>query len=180
MISLEFSMYGNMPSADSDSFTSSFPTWIPFVSFSCLTVVVRLSIQIEWKWWEWTLIWKDTSTPCSQQHYLQLQRYGSNQNVQHMNASRVCAVCIHTHTHTRTYMWRPDSSDGKESVYNAGRPGFNSWVGKTSWRRAWQPTPVFLPGESHGQWSLVGSRPWGCKESGTTERLTWQIQTNTQ
>ena len=37
----------------------------------------------------------------------------------------------------------------------------------------WQPTPVFLPGEeSHGQRSLVGCSPWGCKESGTTERLT--------
>ena len=31
------------------------------------------------------------------------------------------------------------------------RPGFDSWVGKISWRRKWQPTPVFLPGESHGQ-----------------------------
>ena len=48
------------------------------------------------------------------------------------------------------------SSNGKESVYNAGRPGFNSWVRKVPWRRAWQPTPVFLPGESHGQRSLVG------------------------
>ena len=33
------------------------------------------------------------------------------------------------------------------------------------WRRAWQPTPVFLPGESHGQRSLVSYSPWGCKES---------------
>ena len=41
-----------------------------------------------------------------------------------------------------------------------------------SWRRKWQPTPVFLPGESHGKRSLVGYSPWGCKESKTTERLT--------
>ena len=34
--------------------------------------------------------------------------------------------------------------------------GFNPWVGKILWRRAWQPTLVFLPGESHGQRSLVG------------------------
>ena len=40
------------------------------------------------------------------------------------------------------------------------------------WRRKWQPTPVFLPGESHGQRSLVGYSPWGRKESDTTERLT--------
>ena len=36
-------------------------------------------------------------------------------------------------------------------------------------RRAWQPTPIFLPGESHGQRSLVGYCPWGRKESDTTE-----------
>ena len=43
------------------------------------------------------------------------------------------------------------------------------WVGKTPWRRAWQRTPVFLPGESHEQRSLVGYSPWGCTESDTTE-----------
>ena len=37
------------------------------------------------------------------------------------------------------------------------------------WRRKWQPTPVFLPGESQGQWSLVGCRLWGGTESDTTE-----------
>ena len=39
------------------------------------------------------------------------------------------------------------------------------------WRRKWQPTPVFLPGESHGQRSLVGYSPWDRKESDMTERL---------
>ena len=39
------------------------------------------------------------------------------------------------------------------------------------WRRAWQPTPVFLPGESHGQRSLVGYSPWGHKELNMTERI---------
>ena len=47
--------------------------------------------------------------------------------------------------------------------------GFNLWVRKIPWRRAWQPTLVFLPGESHGQRSLVGYSPWGRKESDTTE-----------
>ena len=42
------------------------------------------------------------------------------------------------------------------------------WVGKIPWRRAWQPTPVFLPGESHGQRSLAGYSPWGRKELNTT------------
>ena len=60
----------------------------------------------------------------------------------------------------------------------SGRPGFNPWVGKTAWRRAWQPTPLFLPGESHGQWSLAGYCPWGGKESDMTERLsTWKSVT---
>ena len=47
----------------------------------------------------------------------------------------------------------------KNAFANAGdmRCRFNPWVGKIPWRRAWQPTPVFLPGESHGQRSLVGS-----------------------
>ena len=43
-------------------------------------------------------------------------------------------------------------------------------VGKIPWRRAWQPTPVFLLGESHGQRSLAGYSPWGCKELDTTEK----------
>ena len=43
---------------------------------------------------------------------------------------------------------------------------------KILWRRKWQPTPVFLPGESHGQRSLAGYSPWGHKESDPTEQLT--------
>ena len=54
------------------------------------------------------------------------------------------------------------------------RPGFNPWVGKIPWRRKWQPTPVFLPGESHGRRRLVGYSPRGCKELDTTERLHFQ------
>ena len=52
------------------------------------------------------------------------------------------------------------------------RPGFNSWVRKIPWRGEWQPIPVFLPGKSHRQRSLVGYSPWGCKELDTTEQLT--------
>ena len=43
-------------------------------------------------------------------------------------------------------------------------------VGKITWRRKWQPTPVFLPGKVHGQRSLVGYSPRDCKELDTTER----------
>ena len=46
---------------------------------------------------------------------------------------------------------------------------FDPWVRKIFWRRTWQPTPVLLPGESHGQRSLVGYSPWDLKESDMTE-----------
>ena len=55
------------------------------------------------------------------------------------------------------YLGFPGDSDAKEW----GRPGFDPSVGKMPWRRAWQSTPVFLPGESHGQRSLAGYSPWG-------------------
>ena len=60
-------------------------------------------------------------------------------------------------------------------AYNAGDLG--SWVGKILQRRRWQPTPVLLPGKSHGQRSMVGYSPWGHKESDTTEQL--HLYTNT-
>ena len=59
----------------------------------------------------------------------------------------------------------PGDSVGKNPAANAGDAGSilhtqeKSWVGKISWRRAWQPTPVFLPGESHGQRGLEGYSP---------------------
>ena len=52
------------------------------------------------------------------------------------------------------------------------KPGFDPWVRKIPWRREWQSTPVFLPGEFHGQRSLVAYGPGGHKESDMTEWLT--------
>ena len=66
----------------------------------------------------------------------------------------------------------PGGSGSKESARNAGDPCLIPWVGKIPWRREWQPSPVFLPGEFHGQRSLAGYSPWGCKVSDTTELLT--------
>ena len=51
------------------------------------------------------------------------------------------------------------------------RPGFDYRVGKIPWRRERLPSPLFWPGEFHGQRSLMGYSPWGHKESDTTERL---------
>ena len=64
----------------------------------------------------------------------------------------------------------PGGSDGKDRLQFRG-PRFNPWVGKIPWRRAWQPTPVFLSGKSHGQRSLAGYNPWGHNESDITEQL---------
>ena len=52
-------------------------------------------------------------------------------------------------------------------IRDVGR--FNPWVRKIPWRRKWQPTPVFLPRESHGQRRLEGCSPCGLEESDTTE-----------
>ena len=60
------------------------------------------------------------------------------------------------------------------------RGWFNPWVGKTPWRRAWQPTPVFLPGESHKQRNLVGYSPWGPKRGTRLKQLRTYAHTHTQ
>ena len=63
------------------------------------------------------------------------------------------------------------SSGGKKIRLQYRIPGFNSWVGKITWGRKWQPTPVFLPEEFRGQRSLSDYGPWGCKESDMTEQV---------
>ena len=58
----------------------------------------------------------------------------------------------------------PCGSGSKSVCLQCWRPGLDPRVGKSPWRRQWQPTPVFfLPGKSHGQRSLVGYSPWGHK-----------------
>ena len=68
------------------------------------------------------------------------------------------------------FLGLPRGTSGKETTCQCRRQkrrGFHSWVGKIPWRRARQPTPVILPGESHGQRSLAGYSPWGRKKSWT-------------
>ena len=58
----------------------------------------------------------------------------------------------------------PSGASGKELAYQCRRHNrcrFNPWIGRIPWRRAYHPTPVFLPGESQGQRSLVAYSPWG-------------------
>ena len=66
----------------------------------------------------------------------------------------------------------PGGASGRESTCWSRRHercGFDPWVRKISWSRSWKPTPVFLPGEPHGQRSLVGRNPWGRKEPDMAE-----------
>ena len=63
----------------------------------------------------------------------------------------------------------PCGSDGKESACNAGDLGSTPGSWTIPWRREWQLIPVFLPGESHGQWSLEGYSLGSHRESDTTE-----------
>ena len=98
--------------------------------------------KVPWsrKWQPWEIPW--TEEPCE---------------LQSMKLQRVW--------HEYIYHRLPWCLSSKESTCNAE----DLWVGMILWRRKCQPTPVFLPGKSHGQWRLVGYGPWGCKTSDMTE-----------
>ena len=74
----------------------------------------------------------------------------------------------------RDWMGFPGGARGKKPTWQCRRPQrcwFDPWVGKIPWRRPWQPSPVFLPGESHGQRSLAGYGPQDRKELDMTEAI---------
>ena len=71
------------------------------------------------------------------------------------------------------------AAQGSRTCLQCRRPGFNPWVRKIPWRKARQPTPVFLSGKSHGQGSLVGYSPQACKESDMTEARSDWVHTHT-
>ena len=73
----------------------------------------------------------------------------------------------------------PRGTSGKEPICQCRRSkrhGFSPWIGKIPWRRAWQSTPVFLPGEYQGQRRLVGYSPYHCKQLDTTKQLSTHTQ----
>ena len=79
--------------------------------------------------------------------------------------------------HTSRALGFPGGTSGKEPSCQCRRYkrlGFNPWIGKIPWKRAWQPTPVFLPGESHGQRRLAGCGPQGRKEWTWLKQLSMQ------
>ena len=72
----------------------------------------------------------------------------------------LCLLHLFFFSHwVQLYIQLPKWLSGKESSRQCRRIGFDPWFGKLLWRRRWQPTPVFWPGESHGQRSLVGYSP---------------------
>ena len=71
------------------------------------------------------------------------------------------SICLKVKNNNNNNQGLPRWLSGKESACQCRRPRFDPWVRKIPWRRKRQPTPVFLPGESHGQRSLVGYSPGG-------------------
>ena len=85
------------------------------------------------------------------------------------NSCLTMSTCSSIYLQVLNIKWGfPGDSDGKESACSEGDL-VRSLGQEDPWRRKWQPTPVFFPGEFHGQRSLVGYSPWGHKELDMTE-----------
>ena len=120
------------------------------------------------------------------------QRVRHDWVIKHTHGDLHRNTCVHTHTHTQTQFlnkwgntifcsWLNDPIlwGASQVVLVVKEPAcqcrrlkrhqFDPWVGKISWKRKWQPTPVFLPGESHGQKILAGYSPQGHKALDMTE-----------
>ena len=81
---------------------------------------------------------------------------------------------IHSFNKCSVSTWLPKWLSGKEFACQCRRHKkrrFDPRIGKRPWSRKWQLTSVFLPGNFHGQRSMVGYSPWSCKESDTTENI---------
>ena len=96
--------------------------------------------------------------------------------------SRCSAICKHSEkamaTHSSTLAWQIPWMEEPGRLQSMGSLGVgHDWVTSLSlftfmhWRRKWQPTPVFLPGESHGRGSLMGCRLWGRTELARLKQL---------
>ena len=97
-----------------------------------------------------------------------LQRINHDWVTKHTPTLLRCIIVI-----VCVYAGFPGGASGKEPAYQCRPKGgrFNPWVRKIPWRRKWQLTPVFFPGESHGQWSLVSYSLQGHKKSDMTEMI---------
>ena len=105
------------------------------------------------------------TTAANQRETLQLARKPAEHKLNFISCFESVSIC-------RAF---PGGSDSKESTCLYKRQGFNPRVGKILWRMEWQLTPVFLPGKSHRQRSLMGYSLWGRKDSDTTEHACTHI-----
>ena len=131
-----------------------FWTWIP--TKGCERVP---SISLSWFL---VMCWQSLVFLDLQNHHLNFCRFiytGTSPSV-HVSVSK-CSIFIKTSF----------GSDSERICLQCRRARLDPWVGKIPWRREWQPTPVFLPGEFHGQRAWPAKVFWGCKESDTTEWL---------
>ena len=145
----------------------------------------------------WTLSWfleliqsiMNTLTQLAFFHWYNIQPYGCmvSTNINQLTYIKQMVpslIIFNSHIHVATLfcntiiynMGFPGGSLGRVCL-QGGRTRFYPWIGKIPWRRVWQLTQVFLPGEIHGQRSLVGYSPWGHKELDMTEWLTQQYIT---
>ena len=119
--------------------------------------------------WHWSLV-------CfSQMHIVAYSSNNSNNTKNGQSWRPNCVWGVSSEHSFFFFLGFPRWLSSKESACQYRRRRFNSWVRKIPWRREWQPTPVFLPGESQRQRSLVDSTVHGVTESDTTEHT---AQTN--
>ena len=110
------------------------------------------------------------SNRCTKSNKIKLVCISFNNDSNHLRDTVFSISVVIEHMNS----WLPRCHNGKESTCQFRRCKtcrFHPWVRKISWSRKRQPIPVFLPGKHHGQRSLAGYSPWGCKESDTT----WQL-----
>ena len=134
------------------------PIWLHLISFSCLSGLARISRTI--------LKVNGESRSCC----LILELLGETFSLSQLS------ICIYHVTHSSTLAWKIPWVEEPDRLQSMGSLRVrHDWATSLSlftfmhWRRKWQPTPVFSPGESQGRGSLAGCRLWGCTESDTTE-----------
>ena len=98
----------------------------------------------------------------------------SRQNCRKMFKRQIILSYRERDIYTHMYMGFPGGASDEEPACQCRRCKrcwFSPCIGNIPWRKAWQPTPVFLPGEPHGQRSLVSYSPWGFEESDSAEHI---------
>ena len=134
------------------------------------------------KRWEYQTTWPASWEICmqirKQQLKLDMEQQTGSQIGKGVHQACILSPCLFNSMapHSSILAWKIPWTEKPGGLQSMGSQRVGSdWATSLSlftlmhWRRRWQPTPVFLPGESQGQRSLVGCRLWGCTESDTTE-----------